>query len=108
MEVILNIGQNNNRLSHNQVVGTIKQWFGVNQIEDFEKTATYKGEKEPTTVIKLNTDNSITYIVRLLEELCKATTQKCIAFKSKDYKMLVYNPAYKGEILNFEENLFIE
>lgn len=107
MEVILNIGQNNNRITHKQVVETVREWFNAENMEQLEETATYKGESEPTTVVQFSTDTNINTIVTLIEDLCKATTQESIAVKAGEYKLLVYNPTYKGEVMNFDDNLFI-
>lgn len=106
MKLLLNIGLLNNLLTVEQIIGTLQAWFETEKVEFKETTATYKGLAEKTVVIKVTTDYHITTIVPLLEDMCKLMNQESLAMVLEEYKMMIYNPNYKGIIENFKEHLF--
>ena len=108
MNLVLNIGLNNNPKEVEYIVELLKVWFGADKFENKTVNSVYNDNTEPTLVVKVNTTTDINLSVSLIEDLCKLTTQECIAMVHSDYKLLVYNPNFKGEIMDFSEEYFVQ
>lgn len=63
---------------------------------------------EKTIFIKAKWSNKFSELVNLVERMCISYKQECIALKSEIGDMLIYNPNYKGDILKFNNDFFIE
>lgn len=106
-QIELNIGLNNNAMTVEQIKTHIVKLFGSTKVDTMLADGTYIGNTEPTLVVRFKTLKPITSVVNLIEQLCTDLTQESIAFVSEDYKMLVFNKLYKGEVFDFDEKYFI-
>lgn len=122
--VTLNVGLNNNPFTAEQIKSILfnryslryKQGLGA-IIETFVVMSEYKGNPEPTLVAKIsNTHNMFRYWESELESLSTRLEQDSIAFRIESTddngfktteQALAFNPDYKGERYEFDENLFI-
>lgn len=106
-QVVLNIGLNNNNSSIEDIKKTISKAFNTTKIDTMLADGTYIGNTEPTLVARFYTLKTFNTVVKLVEQLCTDFTQGSIALVSEEYKMLVFNKLYKGEVMDFDEKYFI-
>lgn len=104
----LNIGLENNPKEAGNIVTLLDYWLSAEKSKNKTELSEYKGVKERTLIYTVQTNTNINTIVALIEDLCKLTTQESIAFTMDEYKMLVFNPNYKGEIFDFDEKYFVK
>ena len=107
MKISLNIGLNNNPYNHEQIKNLLSNIGTI--LNSRQVDSTYIGNIEPTSVIIIDVPfKNNKNLVNWIEDLCKITTQEAIAVKNDEgFKQLVYNPNFKGEILKFDENYFV-
>lgn len=103
----LNIGLNNNPKKETVISSLFDYWIRAEESKSRTEVGVYKGVEEKTLVYKAKTDTNIQTIVHLVEDLCRETNQESIALTYKEYKLLVFNPNYKGKVFNFNDTLFI-
>ena len=104
--MIVNIGLNNN------AVQDIRQYFEDHRgykVANFKyATSEYNGVDEPTAVLELLTDYSLTSkVIADFEKICSVMTQQCIALSSDEFDMLVYSPNFSGQKQKFNNKYFI-
>lgn len=103
----LNIGLENNPYTYQKVVELIDWTYGKSKISR-QQTGEYNGEPERTAVFLTESSYNVNKILRAVEVLTEIFTQECIAVKINDVGYLVYNPEYKGEKFEFNNEYFIE
>ena len=100
----INIGMNNNPMNKGELVNYIATEFDLMAyIFDWSE---YNGAKEETFVGTINIGNKDA--VKVAEGLCELLTQDCIAIEVGGVGHLVYNPNYKGERYEFDNQYFIK
>ena len=100
----INIGMNNNPMDKGALVNYIATNFNLMAyIFDWSE---YNGDKEETFVgtINIGKDDA----VKIAEGLCELLTQDYIAIEVNGVGHLVYNPSYKGERHEFNNEYFIK
>ena len=114
-QVELNIGINNNpHKDFNDIYTLIKECTEINIREKNEDMrfvmGVYNGEHEPTCVIGANSVNRTNKeILQDVERLCVIFDQECISVKLNGFHgHLVYNPKFKGEIQEFNDDFFLD
>ena len=105
----LNIGLENNPKSFTEVSKNTNWMLCFGLFESREEVGEYEGKPERTAVIKLTNDvDSESTVIEFVEYLTTIFIQDCIAVKINDVGYLVYNPEYKGEKFEFNNEYFIE
>ena len=104
--MIVNIGLNNN------AVDNIYQYFmehkGYKVVSFKIENGEYNGVDEPTAVLELLTDYSLTSkVIADFEKICSVMTQQCIALSSDEFDLLVYSPNFTGQKQKFNNKYFI-
>lgn len=102
----LNIGLENNPYEFADVLTFVNELATLNSFR--QESGEYNGEPERTFVASLYSKHTEERILKQIELLTIAFTQDCIAVKINDVGYLVYNPEYKGEKFEFNNEYFIE
>ena len=102
----LNIGLENNPYEFADVLTFVNELATLHSFR--KEVGEYNGELERTFVSSLFSEYSEERILKQIELLTIAFTQDCIAVKINDVGYLVYNPEYKGEKFEFNNEYFIE
>lgn len=102
----LNIGLENNPYEFADVLTFVNELAILNSFR--QELGEYNGEPERTFVASLYSEHAEERILKRIELLTIAFTQDCIAVKINDVGYLVYNPEYKGEKFEFNNEYFIE
>ena len=102
----INIGLNNN------AVQDIFQYFedhkGYKVVKYKMLNGEYNGIDEPTAVLELLTDYSLTSkVIADFEKICAVMTQECISLSSDEFDMLVYSPNFSGQKQKFNNKYFL-
>lgn len=102
----LNIGLENNPKTISELTDLLKiKWIVINNLAI--KEGEFNGNPERTLVIEGETKLKKEFILKMIEHICKVATQESIAVKINGEGILVFNPEYKGERYEFNENFFI-
>ena len=106
MRLTVNIGLNNN------AVHDIQRYFmehkGYKVVKYKMLNGEYNGIDEPTAVLELLTDYSLTSkVIADFEKICAVMTQECISLSSDEFDMLVYSPNFSGQKQKFNNKYFL-
>jgi hypothetical protein len=104
--MIVNIGLNNN------AVQDIRQYFedhrGYKVMSFKIENGEYNGVDEPTAVLELLTDYSLTSkVIADFEKICATMTQECISMSSNEFDLLIYSPNFAGQKQKFNDKYFL-
>lgn len=99
---ILNIGLENNPAPLQRIVTDLS--VNCDLQDSIVKTGEYNGKPERTYVALVSKCNR-----QLVEKLCKAYTQECIAVYRTDFQdgILIYNPDFDGDRFDFDPKFFL-
>ena len=103
----LNIGLENNPYSHREISSYLQLTCGI-EILSREEVGEYNGESERTLVSLNHSHDDVEITLETVKLMTELFTQDCIAVKINDVGYLVYNPEYKGEKFEFNNEYFIE
>ena len=107
--VEINIGLNVNGIESpyqlDNVLLHIPHYFTVRGIRIDE--GKYKEEKERTVVLSVVCKGNLDAVKKQLEDTAKHLEQECIAFKYEGTGYIAFNPEFKGEKVEFNNEYFI-
>jgi hypothetical protein len=108
MEAVLNIGLNNNPKSPEGILEVIEALFSFTELSEHRiEMGEFNGNPENTLIVELDSRLNAEWMRINIEILCEQLTQESIAVKFNGKGELVFNPAYKGERYEFNEDYFL-
>lgn len=108
MKTVLNIGLENNPKSPEGVLEVIEALFCFTElVEQRTQDGQFNGNDENTLVVELDSGLDVGTLRLNIELLCEVLTQESIAVKFNGKGELVFNPEFKGERYEFNEDYFL-
>ena len=113
MNIVYNIGLNNNRMTADEILefmsGMLSGFFGE-VLEYSEIDGMWNGENEPTLVVNTRTDkcSSREKMYHYVSRMADMLDQDCIAIKINGEGVMVYSSTHSGVEQKFNNKYFLE